>query len=96
MKILYVTDLHGIEWKYEGLFQLAIDSDVNAVVNGGDMLPKGRDMEGQCDFIAGFLDAHLKKYNDAGVDYLCCLGNDDLKRFDPLFQDVCDRVNADP
>jgi len=90
MRILYVTDLHGAEWKYDRLFQVAVDSDVDAVINGGDMLPKSRDREGQCDFIAGFLDAHFKKYNDAGLDYLCCLGNDDLKRFDPLFQDVCD------
>ena len=91
MKILYVTDLHGTEWKYDRLFQVAVDDDVDAVINGGDMLPKGRDIEGQGDFIVDFLDAHFNKYNDASVDYLCCLGNDDLKRFDPLFQDVCAR-----
>lgn len=91
MKILYVTDLHGIDWKYDRLYRLAIDSDVDAVINGGDMLPKGRDIACQGDFIADFLDTHFKKCNDAGLDYLCCLGNDDLKRFDPLFQTICDR-----
>jgi uncharacterized protein len=91
MRILYVTDLHGIEWKYDRLFQVMLDSEVDAVVNGGDMLPKGRDAARQGDFIVDFLDAHFKKYNDAGVHYLCCLGNDDVKRFDPLFKTVCDK-----
>jgi Icc-related predicted phosphoesterase len=93
MKILYVTDLHGSEWKYDRLFQAAVDSGVDAVINGGDMLPKGGDMESQGDFIVNFLDTHFRKYNDVGIHYLCCLGNDDLKRFDPLFQDVCDRYS---
>jgi len=91
MRILYVTDLHGTEWKYDRLFQVAVDSDVDAVVNGGDMLPKGRDIACQADFIVDFLAAHFKEYNDAGVYYLCCLGNDDLKQFDPLFKNVCDK-----
>ncbi|MBC8457681.1 MAG: metallophosphoesterase [Deltaproteobacteria bacterium] len=91
MRIVYVTDLHGIEWKYDRLFQVVVDSNLSAVVNGGDMLPKGRDIACQGDFIVDFLDPHFKKYNDAGVDYLCCLGNDDLKRFDPLFKTICDR-----
>lgn len=90
MRVLYVTDLHGTEWKYDRLFQIAVDSDVDAVVNGGDMLPKGRDLESQGNFIVDFLEAHFKKYNDAGVDYFCCLGNDDLKRFDLLFKNICD------
>lgn len=93
MRILYVTDLHGIEWKYDRLFQVVVHSDLNAVVNGGDMLPKGRDIACQGDFIVDFLDPHFKKYNDAGVDYLCCLGNDDLQRFDPLFKIICDRYS---
>jgi len=93
MRILYVTDLHGIEWKYDRLFQVVVDSDLNAVVNGGDMLPKGRDIACQGDFIVDFLDPHFRKYNDAGVDYLCCLGNDDLQRFDPLFKIICDRYS---
>ena len=39
MRILCVTDLHGIEWKYDRLFYVVVDGDVDAVVNGGDMLP---------------------------------------------------------
>ena len=60
MRILYVTDLHGIEWKYDLLFEVAIGRGVDAVVNGGDMLPKGRDLMRQDDFIVDFLDVHFK------------------------------------
>ena len=93
MKILYVTDLHGMEWKYDRLLRVAIDCKVNAVVNGGDMLPKGGDLMCQDDFIRDFLDSHFQKYNDAGIDYLCCLGNDDLRRFDLLFKSICDKYS---
>ena len=93
MRILYVTDLHGIEWKYDRLFQVVVNSDVNALVNGGDMLPKGRDPACQGHFIDDFLEGHFKKFNDACIHYLCCLGNDDLRRFEPMFQSICDKYH---
>jgi len=38
MKIIFVTDLHGSEWKYNRLFEVTADSKAYIVINGGDML----------------------------------------------------------
>lgn len=91
MNILYVTDLHGDRMKYQQVFHLAVEHRVAAVVNGGDMLPKNADLFGQGEFIAGFLDRHFSRYESAGIYYLGCLGNDDLRVFDALFQTTCSK-----
>ena len=90
MKILYVTDLHGKTWKYERLFEAARDFKADAVINGGDMLPND-DPFGQGEFITNHLDGHFARFDSAGIYYLCCLGNDDLRIFDPLFEETCSR-----
>jgi Icc-related predicted phosphoesterase len=74
MRIIFATDLHGPEWKYNRLFKVAADSKANIVINGGDMLPKNGDLSQQKDFIASFLDGHFNKFNDAGIYYLCYPG----------------------
>lgn len=43
MQLIYVTDLHGDQHKYEKVLELAIKQDIKLIVNGGDLLPK------QCD-----------------------------------------------
>ena len=37
--VLFTTDLHGIKWKYDRLFEVAEEFHADVVVNGGDMLP---------------------------------------------------------
>lgn len=89
MKILYVTDMHGYGWKYYVLLQLAKKHKVDMVINGGDMLPKG-DSDFQKRYVVNYLDKHFSQFNNAKIYYLCCLGNDDLRVVDKLFQDTCD------
>ncbi len=91
MKILFVTDLHGSQWKYDRLFDVATGLGVQIVVNAGDMLPKEGALLQQDDFITSFLDLFFEKFNNAGIYYLCYLGNDDLMIFDQLFEKVCEK-----
>lgn len=93
MRIIFVTDLHGSERKYERLFELAMEYRAEVVINCGDMLPKTGDLFCQRDFITKYLTKHFEKYNNAHIYYLCFLGNDDLKIFDNLFEDECRRFS---
>lgn len=90
MKILYITDLHGKF--YEDVFSIAKDLKVDMVINGGDMLPKGGDIFLQQGyFISNFLDSYFAKFEENKIHYLGYLGNDDLKIFDGLFDDICNK-----
>jgi len=62
MKIIFVTDLHGSEWKYNRLFEVAADSNAHVVINGGDMLPNNGGPSQQQDFITSFLDRYFEKF----------------------------------
>lgn len=90
MKLLYVTDLHGDKNKYEKVLELAAESNVKLIINGGDILPK------QCDrhkeqpiFINEYLRDYFKRLQGLGIIYLVILGNDDLLSVDELFSVVC-------
>lgn len=90
MKFLYVTDLHGDKNKYEKVLNLAVESDIKLIVNGGDMLPK------QCDrhreqpiFIKEYLRNYFQRLQKSSITYLTILGNDDLLAVDELFSAVC-------
>ncbi len=89
MKIIYVTDLHGDRRKYDSILDAAIRHGAGAVVSGGDIYPKDVELVRQGEFVEEFLDAHLGRYDRAGIRYLCMPGNDDLAAFDPLFDRVC-------
>jgi len=89
MKILYTTDLHGSEWKYDRIFKLSFENKIDIVINGGDMYPKEKDLFRQNRFIIDYLDSHFAKFDDSGIYYLCYPGNDDLQIFDQLFDDIC-------
>jgi len=91
MKALFVTDLHGWKWKYDRLLKVAQAFQADVVINSGDMLPHGRTMSTQGEFITDYLDAHFAQFNAAGIYYLCYLGNDDLRIFDELFEKTCDK-----
>jgi Icc-related predicted phosphoesterase len=91
MKILYVTDLHGIEWKFHQIYQSAISLKVDIVINGGDLFPFKGNLLHQDKFISNFLGNHFSKYESQQIYYLTMLGNDDLRIFDDLFQKFCDK-----
>jgi Icc-related predicted phosphoesterase len=93
MKVLFVTDLHGDKWKYDRLFEIAQDFKAHVVINGGDMLPKTGDLFSQGDFITNYLDKHFEKFHHAEIYYLCCLGNDDLRIFDDVFEQTCSKYD---
>ncbi|MFW9972222.1 MAG: metallophosphoesterase, partial [Candidatus Odinarchaeota archaeon] len=91
MKLLYVTDIHGIEWKYQKIFKITNSLKVDIVINGGDMLPFRGNLLHQDRFIIGFLNEYFSNFESEKIFYLCLLGNDDLGIFDELFQQTCDR-----
>jgi len=93
MRVLFVTDLHGCKWKYERLLKAAKEFGATIVINGGDMLPKEVDLFTQDKFITNYLDNHFARFNSAGIYYLCYLGNDDLRIFDELFEETCNKYS---
>ena len=88
MKLLYVTDIHGVKWKYERILRIAEYHKVVAVINGGDMLPKD-ELFSQGSFIREYLDYYFARFERLGIYYLCYLGNDDLRIFDEQFEETC-------
>ncbi|MHA2282135.1 MAG: metallophosphoesterase family protein [Promethearchaeota archaeon] len=93
MKLLYVTDIHGIEWKHEKIFQIASSVKPDVVINGGDMLIFRGNLMHQDKFITGFLDEYFSRFESMGIYFLGQLGNDDLRIFDDLFQQTCDKYS---
>jgi len=93
MKLLYVTDIHGIEWKHNIIFQIASSIKADVVINGGDMLTFKGNLMHQDRFITGFLDEYFSRFESMKTYYLGLLGNDDLGIFDDLFQKTCDKYS---
>lgn len=89
MRLLFVTDLHGSRWKYDRLLATAQRHVVDVVIDGGDMLPKLGNLFDQGAFISDYLNELFARFNQAGIYYLCYLGNDDLRIFDDLLESVC-------
>ncbi|MFX1337191.1 MAG: metallophosphoesterase [Promethearchaeota archaeon] len=93
MKILYVTDLHGAEWKYDRIFEIAKTMRVDIVLNGGDMLLLRGNLLNQDQFIIDYLDENFSHFNSEKIYYITMLGNDDLQKFDDFFQKTCDKYD---
>jgi len=93
MKLLYVTDIHGIEWKHNEIFQIASSLNPDVVINGGDILPFKGNLLHQDKFITGFLDEYFSRFESIKTYYLGLLGNDDLGIYDGLFQETCDKYS---
>ncbi|MFX0041540.1 MAG: metallophosphoesterase [Candidatus Hodarchaeota archaeon] len=93
MKILYITDLHGITWKYERILHEAKSLNVDMVINGGDMLTFKGNLLHQDKFITGFLDGYFSNFESSELYYACQLGNDDCIIFDDLFQETCNKYS---
>ena len=94
MRILYATDLHGDKNKYEKLLNIAIDNNINLIINGGDMLPKqGARHKEQPVFINEYLRDYFSRLKLHNIKYLAMLGNDDLLSIDKIFDDVCNEFD---
>ncbi|MHA2009290.1 MAG: metallophosphoesterase family protein [Promethearchaeota archaeon] len=93
MKLLYVTDIHGIEWKHNEIFRIASSLKSDVVINGGDMLPFRGNLLHQGKFITGFFENYFSRFESSGIYFLGLLGNDDLRIFDDLFQQTCDKYS---
>ena len=63
----------------------------DVVINGGDMLPWNNDPFRQGKFIGCYLNDHFSRFNSAEIYYLCYPGNDDLRIFDQLFEETCNK-----
>ncbi len=93
MKLIYVTDIHGVEIKHNKIFELASSLKVDAVINGGDMLLFKGNLLHQDKYIINFLDEYFSRFESEKIYYLGLLGNDDLGIFDDLFQKTCDKYS---
>ena len=83
MKIIYTADLHGIEVLYSQLFQLAVNWQADAIIIGGDLLPKhgpvSTSVEDQRDFISHFMKPKLEEIHGElpRLEVYAMMGNDD-------------------
>ena len=83
VKVLYTSDIHGIESLYLQLFKKAIAESIDVVIIGGDILPKegafGNIISNQREFIKNFLYQELTKLKQEmkNTDIYLMLGNDD-------------------
>ncbi|MCK4761056.1 MAG: metallophosphoesterase family protein, partial [Candidatus Aminicenantes bacterium] len=93
MKLIFVTDLHGSKWKYDRILKLAKELEVDAVLNSGDLLPKGVTQAQQEEFISGYLHNYFEQFESAGIYYIYYPGNDDPARFDPLFEKITNKYS---
>lgn len=84
MKLVYTADLHGNPSLYDRLFAGALKEKAEAVVIGGDLLPKtgphGTLIEEQRRFIGRELRPALKAFRAAspGAETFLMMGNDDF------------------
>lgn len=83
MKIIFTADLHGQKESYDQLLDLAQEEQAQAILIGGDMLPKEGEFlklfDLQKGFIRRFLKSYLKKIHQerSGMEIYAMLGNDD-------------------
>ena len=80
-KILYTADLHGNKEYYKKLIAKANDSEIKAVVIGGDLCPKGSTtvedaVKTQKEFLEKFFIPELRKLKK---DIFVIMGNDDFR-----------------
>lgn len=75
-RLLYMTDLHGVSEAYDTALNIAVETGIYAIVNGGDMLPKRGP---QSPFLSKFLDVWVEKCADLGIRFYGQFGNDDYK-----------------
>lgn len=88
-RFLYVTDLHGDSRAYAALPDLCAEHDLRIIVQGGDMLPKGRDMfAAQREFLSYELPECLDLCAAKGIEFYGLFGNDDLRGVHELWLEL--------
>ena len=81
-RFLYVTDIHGDMGAYADLPELCRKHNTRTIVNGGDMLPKGRDMfDAQRECLNTALPRFFERCDAADIQFFGQFGNDDLSAF---------------
>ncbi len=82
MQILYTSDLHGDQQKYQELLQITADHSIDVVILGGDLLPRRghgpESLSGQLEFIDTFLHpllVELRRISHYPIAYI--FGNND-------------------
>ncbi len=95
MKFLYVTDIHGVEWKLDALLDYALANQIELILNGGDLYPKEKPYHRtQREFLLGPFRRHLKQCSQHGLKVLLIPGNDDLACFDSLLNQVLEECSG--
>ena len=91
MRFIYVCDLHGDEYKYKNLLEIANNEKIRYLVLGGDLLPKecGDRFNEQKIFIEEYLDNYFEELKKNDIKCICILGNDDLEILDKNFNEIC-------
>ena len=79
-KLIYTADLHGNEEFYKRLLEKAEEENVDAIVIGGDLCPKGG-VQTQKVFLENFLINLFKsfKQNNKDKEIYAIMGNDDFR-----------------
>lgn len=89
MRLTYVTDLHGWLEGFDAVLDLATTNHAAAIVNGGDMLPKGDSiLKAQKRFIRSFLPDYFRRCQKADLGFYGMFGNDDVASRLPYWRDV--------
>ncbi|RLG28207.1 hypothetical protein DRO03_10370 [Methanosarcinales archaeon] len=75
------------------MFEVAEEFHADVIINGDDMLPGNDKPFRQGEFITDCLDNHFARFNSVGIYHLYYPGNNDLKIFDQLFEDTCNKYS---
>ena len=91
MKILFTSDLHGRKKLYDGLIRTCIEESVDAVILGGDLLPRERHLAESLNLQMSFVEENLFQIcwhlrSETGAKVYAILGNDDWAATLPQFQ----------
>ncbi|MFC1783890.1 metallophosphoesterase [Planctomycetota bacterium] len=88
-KFLYITDIHGWTKGYDEILQIALKEEISTIVNGGDMLPKGKDLIfSQRLFVEEYLSSYVVTLQSYGISYYGMFGNDDCRSVLPSWQEI--------
>ena len=89
MRFIYATDLHGWQDGFDALLDFATTNKAVAMVNGGDMLPKGDSiLKAQKRFIQSYLPDYFQRCQAAGIRFYGMFGNDDVGSRLPYWREV--------
>lgn len=88
--ILYSSDIHGNHRLYKELLSIAQQQKVEALILGGDLLPKNFDkstyISAQEEFLKNWFHGYLQKFKNSGIKVFGIMGNDDAASLSPIFE----------